>query len=301
LAAAVTGGRWTTDDLPDLAGRRAVVTGATSGLGLATAAALVDAGATVVLAVRDLDRGHAVEAALAPTARVRRLDLADLASVRHFAGQLLSDGEPIDILVNNAGVMGVPERRTTDGFELQLGTNHLGPFALTNLLLPLVTERVVTVSSAAHRLGSIRLDDLNWERRRYRRWAAYCQSKLANLLFTLELERRLEDAGSDVRAVAAHPGYASTHLQSRSENVLQDTAMTGLTWLVGQSAEMGALPILYAATEDIPGASYVGPSGPFESRGFPTLVGCTSRAADEQLAWSLWQESERLTGTTFPK
>jgi NAD(P)-dependent dehydrogenase (short-subunit alcohol dehydrogenase family) len=254
-----------------------------------------------VLAVRDLDRGHAVEAALAPTARVRRLDLADLASVRHFAGQLLSDGEPIDILVNNAGVMGVPERRTTDGFELQLGTNHLGPFALTNLLLPLVTERVVTVSSAAHRLGSIRLDDLNWERRRYRRWAAYCQSKLANLLFTLELERRLEDAGSDVRAVAAHPGYASTHLQSRSENVLQDTAMTGLTWLVGQSAEMGALPILYAATEDIPGASYVGPSGPFESRGFPTLVGRTSRAADEQLAWSLWQESERLTGTTFPK
>ena len=297
----MTGGRWTTDDLPDLAGRTAVVTGATSGLGLATAAALVDAGATVVLAVRDLDRGHAVEAALAPTARVRRVDLADLDSVRQFASQLLSEGEPIDILVNNAGVMGVPERRTTDGFELQLGTNHLGPFALTNLLLPLLTERVVTVSSAAHRLGSIRLDDLNWERRRYRRWPAYCQSKLANLLFTLELERRLEVAGSDVRAVAAHPGYASTHLQSRSENVVQDTAMTGLTWLVGQSAEMGALPILYAATEDIPGASYVGPSGPFESRGSPTLVGRTSRAADEQLAGSLWQESERLTRTTFPE
>jgi NAD(P)-dependent dehydrogenase (short-subunit alcohol dehydrogenase family) len=296
----MTSGRWTTGDLPDLTDRTAVVTGATSGLGLATAAALVDAGATVVLAVRDLDRGHAVEEALAPTARVRELDLADLDSVRHFAAQLHSEGEPIDILVNNAGVMAVPEGRTADGFELQLGTNHLGHFALTNLLLPLVTDRVVTVSSAAHRLGSIRLDDLNWERRRYRRWAAYCQSKLANLLFTLELDRRLAVAGSGVRAVAAHPGYASTRLQGQSENLVHDATMTGLTRLVGQSAEMGALPILYAATEDVPGASYVGPSGPFESRGFPILVGRAARAADEQLAWSLWQESERLTGTTFP-
>jgi NAD(P)-dependent dehydrogenase (short-subunit alcohol dehydrogenase family) len=296
----MTSGRWTTGDLPDLTDRTAVVTGATSGLGLATAAALVDAGATVVLAVRDLDRGHAVEEALSPTSRVRELDLADLDSVRHFAAQLQSEGEPIDILVNNAGVMAVPEGRTADGFELQLGTNHLGHFALTNLLLPLVTDRVVTVSSAAHRLGSIRLDDLNWERRRYRRWAAYCQSKLANLLFTLELDRRLAVAGSGVRAVAAHPGYASTRLQGRSENLVHDATMTVLTRLVGQSAEMGALPILYAATEDVPGASYVGPSGPFESRGFPILVGRAARAADEQLAWSLWQESERLTGTTFP-
>jgi NAD(P)-dependent dehydrogenase (short-subunit alcohol dehydrogenase family) len=296
----MTSGRWTTDDLPDLTGRTAVVTGATSGIGLATVAALVDAGAGVVLAVRDVDRGHAVEAALAPAARVRRLDLADLDSVRDFAAQLISEARPIDILVNNAGVMAVPEGRTADGFELQLGTNHLGHFALTNLLLPLVTDRVVTVASAAHRLGTIRLDDLNWEHRRYRRWAAYCQSKLANLLFTLELDHRLVAAGSPVRAVAAHPGYTSTSLQGRTENLLEDTAMAVLNRIVGQRSELGALPVLYAATQDIPGASYVGPSGPFESRGFPALVGRTARAADEQLAWSLWQESERLTGTAFP-
>jgi NAD(P)-dependent dehydrogenase (short-subunit alcohol dehydrogenase family) len=195
---------FTTSDIPDLSGQTAIVTGANSGIGQAAAAALASAGARVVLAVRDAGKGEAAAAAMPGTTEVRPLDLASLDSVRAFAADWHGD---IHLLINNAGVMIPPLTRTADGFELQFGTNHLGHFALTNLLLPQVTGRVVTVSSDAHRSGAIDFDDLNWERRRYRPWRAYAQSKLSNLLFTSELQRRLAQAGSPVKATAAHPGY----------------------------------------------------------------------------------------------
>jgi NAD(P)-dependent dehydrogenase (short-subunit alcohol dehydrogenase family) len=249
-----------------------------------------------VLAVRDVGKGEEAAATMTGAAEVRALDLADLASVRAFAAGW--DG-PIDVLVNNAGVMAVPFERTADGFERQIATNHLGPFALTNLLLDRVTDRVVTVASSAHRLGGLDVDDLVWERRRYDRWKAYGQSKLANLLFTLELQRRLAEAGSDVRAVAAHPGYARTHLQARTGNRLQDAAMVVLNRVVAQPAERGAWPTLHAATGDLPGAAYVGPDGPAEMRGAPRLVARSAAASDEGLARRLWEASERLTGVAF--
>jgi NAD(P)-dependent dehydrogenase (short-subunit alcohol dehydrogenase family) len=246
--------------------------------------------------VRDRARGEQAAATIEGETEVRRLDLADLDSVRAFAEEW--DGA-IDVLINNAGVMATPERRTKDGFELQIGTNHLGHFALTNLLLPRLTDRVVTVSSGAHRAGSIRLDDLNWNRGRYSRWRAYGQSKLANLLFTLELQRRLAEAGSEVIAVAAHPGYARTNLQHHTESVLHRGFMV-IADLTGQSEEMGALPTLYAATQDIPGGSYVGPDGFAEQRGHPHLVSRSKAASDEETARRLWELSEQLTGTSFP-
>ncbi len=284
--------------MPDQGGRTVVITGANSGLGLETARAFVRAGAHVVLAVRDESRGAAAADTLTGegSSEVRRLDLADLASVRAFAE--LWD-RPLDVLVNNAGVMAVPEGRTADGFEMQIGTNHLGHFALTNLLLPQLTDRVVTVSSVAHRMGRIDFDDLNWERRRYSRWPAYGQAKLANLLFTLALQRRLDAAGSALRALAAHPGYASTNLQSHSGNALQNAVMAVGNRFFAQSDTMGALPTLSAATSDLPGASYVGPNGLRESRGHPTLVGRSGRASDTEAADRLWELSERLTGTPF--
>ena len=203
------------------------------------------------------------------------------------------------MLVNNAGVMAVPFSRTADGFESQFGTNHLGPFALTNLLLPRITDRVVTVSSNAHRAGTMPLDDLNWERRRYRGWPAYAQSKLANLLFTLELERRLVADGSRVRALAAHPGWAATNLQSGFGRV-GDRVTALANRLFAQSDEQGALPTLYAAVEDLPGGSYVGPDGRAEMRGHPTLVGRSAAASDPELARALWTRSEELTGVRYP-
>src|SRR3954454_1053679 len=262
--------KWTAADLPRLEGRTFVVTGANSGIGLAAARELARAGARVMLAVRNTEKGDEAAASVDGHTEVRRLDLADLGSVREFAAAW--DG-PIDVLVNNAGVMAVPESRTKDGFEMQIGTNHLGHFALTNLLLPHITDRVTTISSPGHRMGKIDLDDLNWETRSYQRWRAYGQSKLANLLFTLELQRRLIDAGSDVLAVAAHPGWAATNLQSRTENPLQNALMAIGNRVIAQSDEMGALPTLYAATQDLPPAAYVGPDGFQESRGHPTLVG----------------------------
>jgi NAD(P)-dependent dehydrogenase (short-subunit alcohol dehydrogenase family) len=289
--------KWTSQDIPRQDGRTFVVTGANSGIGLVAARELARAGARVVLAVRDTARGEQAAATIDGATEVRRLDLADLASVRAFADEW---DEPLDVLVNNAGVMATPRRRTADGFELQIGTNHLGPFALTNLLLPRITERVVTVSSGAHRAGSIRLDDLNWERGRYQRWLAYGQSKLANLLFTLELQRRLAAAGSDVRAVAAHPGWAATNLQHHTESRLQDGLMAIGNRIWAQSEDMGALPTLYAATQDIPGGSYVGPDGLGEQRGHPRLVGRSKAASDEETARRLWELSEQLTGTSFP-
>jgi NAD(P)-dependent dehydrogenase (short-subunit alcohol dehydrogenase family) len=227
---------------------------------------------------------------------VHALDLADLASVRAFADRWAGD---LDVLVNNAGVALTPELRTGDGFELQIGTNHLGPFALTNLLLPHVTDRVVTVASNAHKRAHIDLTDLNWERRPYRSSAAYGQSKLAGLLFTLELQRRLEGAGSRVRALAAHPGAAATGLD-RHLGLLPSIASATIGRFVRQSASAGALPTLYAASADLPGAAYVGPDGVLEQRGHPTLVGRSAAASDPGLASGLWNLSERLTGVTFP-
>jgi NAD(P)-dependent dehydrogenase (short-subunit alcohol dehydrogenase family) len=288
---------WTAADLPSQAGRIFIVTGANSGIGLPTARALAEADARVVLAVRDVAKGEAVAGSISGECEVRRLDLADLASVNAFADAWQGD---IDVLINNAGVMRTPERRTADGFELQIGTNHLGHFALSNLLLPHVIDRVVTVASGAHRGGSISLDDLNWERRSYRRWPAYQQSKLANLLFTLELQRRLSGAGSQVRALAAHPGYAATNLQFRSENRVEDRAMAIGNRLFAQTDEAGARPTLFAATQDLPGASYVGPDGIGEHRGYPTLVGRTAAASDVEIAKRLWTLSEELTGVKFP-
>jgi NAD(P)-dependent dehydrogenase (short-subunit alcohol dehydrogenase family) len=287
---------WTTDDISDQHGRTVVVTGANSGIGRATAAALGAAGAHVVLAVRDVERGRAAAAEMAGDTVVAALDLASLASIRAFVDTL--EGS-VDVLVNNAGVMAVPFARTADGFELQIGTNHLGHFALTNLLLPRISDRVVTVSSLNHRWGTVDLDDLNWERRRYRPWSAYAQSKLANLLFTLELERRLAAAGSPVRALAAHPGYAATRLQSRTGNPVSNVLMAVANRLFAQSDTAGALPTLYAVTQELPGASYVGPDGMRETRGHPTLVGRTTAAADAHLARRLWTLSEQLTGVTF--
>ena len=283
--------------MPTLEGRTAIVTGANSGIGLVAARELARAGARVVLAVRDAAKGERAAATIAGEREVRPLDLADLASVRAFAEGWADD---VDLLINNAGVMAVPETRTADGFEMQIGTNHLGHFALTNLLLPRVTGRVVTVSSVAHRTGKISLDDLNWERRSYDRWGAYGQSKLANLVFTLELQRRLTEAGSPVIAVAAHPGYSATNLQSRTENRLQNALMKIGNRLMAQSDENGALPTLFAATQDVPPAAYVGPDGFQETRGKPTLVGRSARASDGTTARGLWELSERLTGVTFP-
>jgi len=275
----------------------AIVTGANSGIGLAAARELASQGWRVILAVRDIAKGERAAAGIDGETEVRALDLSDLASVRAFAAGWK---EPLDVLINNAGVMAVPEGRTKDGFELQIGTNHLGHFALTNLLLERITGRVVSVASGAHRMGRIDLDDLNWERRSYDRWRAYGQSKLANLLFVSELQRRLTAAGSDVIAVAAHPGYAATNLQAHTGNPLQHALMWVANRTIAQSDEAGARPTVYAATQDVPGDSYVGPDGFQEARGNPTLVGRSSAALDEATARGLWELSEELTGVSFP-
>jgi len=216
--------------------------------------------------------------------------------VREFVSGFEGD---VDVLINNAGVMAVPESRTADGFEMQIGTNHLGPFALTNLLLPQVRDRVVTIASGAHRMGKVSLDDLNWESRRYDRWRAYGQSKLANLLFTLELQRRLDEAGSDVIAVAAHPGWSATNLQSHTGSRIQNAFMAVGNKVWAQSDEKGGWPTLYAATEDLAGGAYVGPDGLGEMRGHPQLVSRSGAASNEEKARKLWELSERLTGVSF--
>ncbi|HEU5475171.1 MAG TPA: oxidoreductase [Actinophytocola sp.] len=286
---------WAATDIPDQTGRTVVITGANSGIGAAAAGQLARAGAQVIIACRNTEKGAAAAAAMSGPVEVRALDLADLSSVRAFAETVT---EPVDILINNAGVMATPLRRTPDGFELQIGTNHLGHFALTGLLLDRIRDRVVTVASSMHRAGRIRLDDLNWERRRYQRWGAYGQSKLANLLFTYELGRRLTAAGSPVRAVAAHPGYAATNLQAHTESVL-DLLMRIGNRVFAQSAANGALPTLYAAVTDVPTGSYAGPSGMSEMRGAPKLVQSSPAARDEDTAGKLWDLSEQLTGVTY--
>jgi NAD(P)-dependent dehydrogenase (short-subunit alcohol dehydrogenase family) len=288
--------KWTAADIPDQSGRTVVITGANSGIGAVTARALASSGARVIIACRDTSKGSAAVATMPGTVEVRALDLADLSSVRSFASGFT---EPFDVLINNAGVMALPLRRTADGFEMQIGTNHLGHFTLTGLLLDRVRDRVVTVASQAHRTGRINLDDLNWERRRYSRWAAYGQSKLANLLFTLELQRLLTAAGSPVKAMSAHPGYAATNLQSHTES-LQDTIMALGNRIFAQPAEMGALPTLFAATTpDLPGGSYIGPDGLFEQRGHPKLVHPSTAAKNPDVARRLWTLSESLTATPY--
>jgi NAD(P)-dependent dehydrogenase (short-subunit alcohol dehydrogenase family) len=275
----------------DQAGKLVVITGASSGIGLAAARELARAGARVVLAVRDTEKGRRVAASIPGDTEVRLLDLASLASVRAFAAEWTG---ALDILVNNAGIMAVPEGRTLDGFELQIGTNHLGPFLLTDLLLPAITDRVVTVSSQLHRRGRIDLDDLNWEHRGYKATGAYNASKLANVLFTLELQRRLTDAGSQVRAVTAHPGIARTSLGDQADRVSR-TVYRCLGWLFND-VEHGALPTLYAATQDVPGGSYIGPDGLGHLRGYPEIQRTSKRAQDPQMARRLWDLSARLTG-----
>jgi NAD(P)-dependent dehydrogenase (short-subunit alcohol dehydrogenase family) len=287
----VTAPAWSARDLPDLAGRVAVVTGASSGIGVETARGLAGAGAHVVLAVRDTAKGARVAAAIEGETEVRPLDLADLASVRAFAAAFTG---PLDLLINNAGIMAVPEGRTADGFELHIGTNHLGHFALTALLRPHLRGRVVTVSSLAAARGHVVLEDLNWERRRYRPWQAYCQSKLANLLFTHELNLRL--GGGDVVALSAHPGFAATPLQRRTRSRIQNHVFAPFTRLFGQSARLGALPTLFAATQDLPGGAYIGPDGGARMRRSPALVGPPPAARDAAVARALWELSAELTG-----
>ncbi|MHA3703426.1 oxidoreductase [Jatrophihabitans sp. YIM 134969] len=286
---------WSARDIPDQRGRTFVVTGANSGLGLSTSRRLAEAGARVVMAVRRVDEGRAAADGITGHTEVRHLDLADLTSVQRFVEDL--DGE-VDVVVANAGIMAVPLARTAQGFESQFGVNVLGHFALVGRLLPRLTDRVVWLSSEAHRIGKISLDDPNWERRRYRRWAAYGQSKLADLVLAYELQRRAVDAGSPLRSLAAHPGYASTNLQSHTES-FQDRVMAVANRVVGQSADMGALPTLYAATvADVPGGWYLGPDGPGGIGGYPTPVTSSRRSRDVVTARALWELCERLTGVT---
>ncbi len=271
------------------------MTGANSGLGEVTARELAKAGAAVVLACRNTDKAAAVAESIGPNATVAQLDLADLASVRSFAESV----DRVDVLVNNAGLMAVPQRKTADGFEMQFGTNHLGHFALTGLLLPKVTDRVVTVSSGAHRAGNISIDDPNWEKRKYERWSAYGQSKLANLMFARELQRRLSRAGSKVTSYSAHPGYAATNLQSHTESIFDPLMAVG-NKIFGQSAEMGALSQLFAATSpDAEGGEFYGPKNFFGTRGYPAKSASSGRSKDTAMAAQLWELSERLTGVTY--
>ncbi|WP_374023095.1 SDR family NAD(P)-dependent oxidoreductase [Mycobacterium sp. HNNTM2301] len=300
--------KWTAQDIPDQAGRVAVITGANTGLGYETAAALADHGARVVLAVRNLDKGKdAAEriAAKSPGADVtlQELDLTSLDSVRAAAEQLKSEYDRIDLLINNAGVMWTPKSTTKDGFELQFGTNHLGHFAFTGLLLerllPVAGSRVVTVSSTGHRiLADIHFDDLQWERN-YNRVAAYGQAKLANLLFTYELQRRLAPHGTTI-AVAAHPGGSRTEL-TRNLPPLLERVITPLLNPLMQDAAAGALPTLRAATDrGVLGGQYYGPDGFGEVRGYPKLVGSSEKSHDVDVQRRLWEVSEELTGVTYP-
>jgi NAD(P)-dependent dehydrogenase (short-subunit alcohol dehydrogenase family) len=302
--------QWTEHDIPDQHGRVAVVTGATSGLGFDTARLLAARGATVVLAVRDVERGKQTVARIAETVpgadlSVTRLDLTSLESVRAAAEELRAAHDGIDLLINNAGVMYPAQRTiTADGFELQLGTNHLGHFALTGLLLDRLTgrpgSRVVTVSSLGHRIRArIHFDDLQLERS-YDRVAGYGQSKLANLLFTYELQRRLTAAGASTVAVAAHPGFAATELGRHFPGPVR-LVLPAFTAVFAQPAERGALPTVRAATDPgVLGGQYFGPSGPFETRGHPRVVSSNAASHDLSVQQRLWTVSEELTGVTFP-
>ena len=291
--------------MPDQAGRTAVVTGANSGIGFETARVLAEHGGTVVMACRDMARGEAAAARIAGpgTVSVQQLDLGSLASVRTAASEIRTRHQRLDLLINNAGLMMPPRGTTSDGFELQFGTNHLGHFALTglllDLLLPVAGSRVITVSSNMHRAGRVNFADLQ-SARRYRRVAGYGQSKLANLLFSYELQRRLAAAGAQPSALAAHPGTAITGL-TRYFPAAVDRVYHAMGQPIAQHARLGALPTLRAATD--PGArggEYYGPDGWLEFKGYPHRVSSSARSHDEQAQRRLWQESERLTGVRYP-
>jgi NAD(P)-dependent dehydrogenase (short-subunit alcohol dehydrogenase family) len=303
---------WTIDAMPDQRGRLVVITGANSGIGFEAAKALAGKGARVILAVRSATKGQAaIEKIRAahPRAQVEleMLDLADLASVRAFAERFSARYSALPVLINNAGVMATPYRRTADGFELQFGTNHLGHFALTGLLLPAILAapgaRVVTVSSMAHSFGQIDFDNLDGSKG-YQRWAAYGQSKLANLLFAYELQRRFAAAGAAAISLACHPGYADTELQKvgpRMDGFAFGEVLSGLINRVfAQSAAMGALPTLYAATSpEAHGGDFIGPDGFGGARGYPVPQRSNARSYDPELARRLWEVSEQLTGVRY--
>jgi NAD(P)-dependent dehydrogenase (short-subunit alcohol dehydrogenase family) len=300
---------WTARDIPDQSGRIAVVTGANVGLGWVTARDLARAGATVIIASRNTGKGDRAadeirSAAPSADVSVEELDLADLASVRAFAERVGGEPDRVDLLINNAGVMAPPRRLTKDGSESQFGTNHLGHFALTGLLLSKLLQapapRVVTLSSTGHRIGKIRFDDPQWEHG-YNNWLAYGQSKLANLMFCFELDRRATVARTSLKSVAAHPGYAATNLQFAGPARSYERWLGEIgNKLFAQSADMGALPTLYAATvEDLPGGSFVGPDQFFEQRGHPHVVTAAGKAYNRADCERLWALSEQLTGVTF--
>jgi NAD(P)-dependent dehydrogenase (short-subunit alcohol dehydrogenase family) len=303
---------WNTAQVPDLSDKTVLVTGANSGIGFEAARVFARKGAEVALACRDAVKGEAALAQIraeSPAARVAMLpmDLASLVSVKRAAERFAADHARLDVLCNNAGVMAIPRALTADGFEMQLGVNHFGHFALTGLLLPLLlaTEgaRIVTVSSTAHRIGHIHFDDLDGERR-YHKWAAYGQSKLANLLFAFELQRRLTARGATAISVACHPGYAATNLQlvgPRLQGSRVGAALFRLSnALFAQSAEQGAWPTLHAATErDVRGGDYIGPGGRGEAAGVPKKVQATRAAHDEKTARRLWDVSIQRTGIDY--
>lgn len=285
--------KWTTANLPDLTGKTAIVTGASGGIGLITARELARAGAHVVLAVRTVAKGETAAASIAASGittgstEVRELDVSSLASIRAFAAGWSG---PVNILINNAGIMQVPLTRTGEGLESQMATNYFGPFLLTNLLLPLIRDRVVFVSSQLHRLGHPHLDDLNGASRNYSEMDAYADSKLDVALFSLELQRRLVAAGNPVRSIVAHPGIARTNLTAH-----RGTGINRFGALLND-AEHGALPLLFAATEDIPGNSYVGPDGIGSIKGSPVVRRASKAAYDSVAAAQLWEQSETLVG-----
>jgi NAD(P)-dependent dehydrogenase (short-subunit alcohol dehydrogenase family) len=303
---------WTTNDIPDQSGRTILITGANSGLGLRSAEALATAGARVLLGCRNAQKAETARASVAagatgPAPVVVPMDLADLDSVQAAAERLDGELDHLDVLMNNAGVMAVPKARTAQGFEMQFGTNHLGHFALTGRLLGALRRapapRVITVSSFGHRPGRIRWDDPNWQQGRYLAWPAYFQTKLANLLFTVELDRQAGAAVSNLIAAAAHPGYAATNLATAgpgSSNAIMRAGAKLSDRLLGQPDHMGALPQIYAATmPDVQGDDYYGPDGFMEQRGYPEKVGRTDRASDRDAAARLWALSEDLTGVTY--
>ncbi len=304
--------QWTTEEIPDQQGKLAVITGGNSGIGYEAALVLAGKGAQVILAVRNMAKGQAAVATIKSvhpraTVEAMELDLSDLGSIKRFATTFRQRFESLPLLINNAGVMALPYSRTADGFEMQFGTNHLGHFALTGLLLPVLMAasptRVVVVSSGVHTIGKIDFDNLNGKQS-YEPWRAYSQSKLANLLFAYELQRHFTTAGIEALAVACHPGYAATNLQAAGPRMSGSRFGERLSeignWLFAQSAAMGALPTLYAATRaNIQGGEYIGPLDLMGMRGAPGKVKSSERSHDRALATRLWQVSEQLTGVHY--
>lgn len=295
--------KWTAQQIPDMSSKVVIVTGANSGLGFEAARMMAAKGATVIMACRDTAKGEATARQIRdeyPQAQleVMALDLADLSAVGAFADAFLAKYDRLDVLLNNAGVMALPERRATaDGFEMQMGVNHLGQFALTGRLLEALCAtpgaRVVAIASFAHKMGRITFDDLHLERS-YSRWPAYGASKLANVLFTYELQRRLAAAGCDASAVVSHPGYTATHLQRYSG------VFSFLNRFFAQDVKMGVLPVVYAATApEVSGGDFIGPDGLWELRGYPTKVESSKASHDRELARRLWEVSEELTGVSY--